>query len=179
MINSRTLTPASDTRYYVQSTPSWGSDARQPASPTRVEDFESIHRHTLEEVESLQKKIERLDAEITQARTDRQAAEIKVHRIAALVEELRGLKAGVLAVDEPHFSAKSEIAPPQRPRESSRFRPGVLLIAFVVALVAVVLLAALAYDGNAWHGLTGYCSAHAASSVFNGLCWMAGVSPHR
>ncbi|MFP6560061.1 hypothetical protein WJ542_17430 [Paraburkholderia sp. B3] len=178
MINSRTLTPASDTRYYVQSTPSWGSAARQSGSPTRVEDFEVIHRHTVEEVEGLQKKIERLDAEIAQAQVDRQAAEIKVHRLAALIEELRGLKAGVPAVGMPQFGAEPAIMPSQRPRESSRFRPGALLIAIAVVLIAVGLFAAFAYDGTAWHGLAGYCSDH-TDSVFKALCWMAGTSPHR
>ncbi len=178
VINSRTLTPASDTRYYVQSTPSWGSAARQSNSPTRVEDFEVIHRHTVEEVEGLRKKIERLDTEITQAHLDRQAAEIKVHRLAALIEELRGLSAGVPTVSSPHFSAEPEIVAPQQPGESSRFRPGVLLMVFLVVLIAVVLLAAFAYDGNVWHGLTSYCSDH-ADSVFKALCSMAGTSPHR
>jgi uncharacterized small protein (DUF1192 family) len=178
VINSRTLTPASDTRYYVQSTPSWGSAARQPNSPTHLEDFETIHRNTVEEVEGLQKKIERLDAEITQARTDKQVAEIKVHRIAALIEELRGLKAGFPVMDAPRSSAEPEIAPPHQPLAPSRPRPWVLLMVFVVVLIAVGLFAALASGGDALHGLTGYCRDH-GDSAFKALCSMAGTSPPR
>jgi uncharacterized small protein (DUF1192 family) len=178
VINSRTLTPPSDTRFYVQSTPAWGSAARQPNSPTHLEDFETIHRYTVEEVEGLQKKIERLDAEITQARTDKQVAEIKVHRIAALIEELRELKAGFPVMDAPRSSAEPEIALRQQPRAPSRPGPWVLLMVFVVVLIAVGLFAAFAAGGDALHGFTGYCRDH-ADSAFKTLCSMAGTSPHR